>query len=253
MYDFDLPKYNKGASKAQKQKGFKYLAHRPGDEGHDPAREIGVSNWVFSYADMMTSMLVFLVMILSFSQINYDKLQEISSAHEVKKKPDKVSETRQTPLQQVESQFEELELFEGVSFKKELSGGSVTIKDSILFESGHAVISDASKEVLKPIFKILKDLPKGYHFIIEGHTDDNPINTFEYASNWELSAARALSVLFLMKDLGFEETRLSFHAFGEKQPLFPNRDDDGIPIVENQAKNRRAVIKIRQKIDVLTE
>lgn len=238
MFHFDP--FDKGASQ---RKNYKYLPHEPGDEGHDPAREIGTSNWVLSYADMMTSMLVFILMLLAFSEIKTSRLEEVSRAVRGDKKMEAQSPT---PIEKVEEKLKDENLPKGISFQKELEGATLSIPDSVLFESGHAAISDEFREKLKPVFEALKSLPSDYRFTIEGYTDDNPIHTYEYASNWELSAARSLSVLLLMKELGFDQNKLSFQAFGEFAPLVPNRDEKGNPIPENQTKNRRAVIKIRK-------
>jgi chemotaxis protein MotB len=255
MFDFNFTHPDR-EKKIAEQKGFKYLRHVPDDKGHDPAREIGSSNWIFSYADMMTSMTVFLILLLSFSQISYEKMTQVSQSAQEVTASDKVQGAIpkiKTPIQQAEEQLKDLPAMEGIEFIKEGSGASIVIDDAILYQSGRAAISDEAKKNLIPIFDLLKKLPPDYYFVIEGHTDDNPIRTAQYWSNWELSAARALSVLLVMKEMGFDERHLSFHGFGEQRPLQPNRDPKGKPIVENQAQNRRAVIRIRQKLDVTTE
>ncbi|MDO8644383.1 MAG: OmpA family protein [bacterium] len=238
---------------AKGEKGFRYIDSSPLEIGQDPAREVGVSNWVFSYADMMTSMVVFLLMLLSFSTISYQKLKQVSEAtSEIMH--DKNTPSQQalaTPIEKFETELtqfiQEKNLQSEVALKMEGEGAVLTIGESVLFESGHARLTDGTKEKLKPLFESLKELPSDYRFTVEGHTDDNPIHTFEYASNWELSAARGLAVVLLMKELGFSESRLSFQSFGEQQPILPNRDPEGRSLPTNQEKNRRAVIKIQQQ------
>lgn len=273
MKDFLFPSRYKGEKLAQKAKGHKYLAHQPGDGGHDPAREIGHSNWVFSYADMMTSMVVFLVLVLSFAQISYNKLSKIaeqakdslsdasvpapsgtSASTATGTQPDihvsvNPPPRPETPMEALRQKMKKTAKIDGVEFIPEGDGGSVIINDAILFESGHALILPTVRQKLEPVFAALLDLPQDYRFIIEGHTDDNPIHSNAYASNWELSAARALAVVLSMREQGFAEKRLSFQAFGEFQPLVPNRDEGNNPIAENQKRNRRAVIRIRQSLD----
>ncbi len=262
MQDFLFPSQH-GQKRAQRQKKYKYLAHRPGDSGHDPSREVGHSNWVFSYADMMTSMVVFLILILSFSKINYDKLAELTEksddvSTESKSEqtppgqaPQKAIEDQhvQTPMEKLAEDMASVPDMKGMQLVREGSGASIVIEDSILFESGHARLSGTALATLTPVFDALKTLPPDYVFIVEGHTDDNPIHTFEYASNWELSAARALAVVMALRDFGVSPDRLSFHAFGEFNPAKPNRTLDGKVIPENQNVNRRAIIKIRQGHD----
>lgn len=239
------PTYGDQDRMARQKKGFRYLSHRPGDKGMDPAREIGHSNWVFSYADMMNSMVVFLVLLLSFSTLDFAQIKKASKAAKEVSGDAAAQEELKTPLEKVEESLNAAHI-EGVTFEQDEQSATMTIKDSVLFESGHAGITQGARKTLRPIFDELKTLPKSYHFVVEGHTDDNPISTFEYASNWELSAARALSVMMWMQEIGIESERTSFHAFGEFHPLYPNRDNEGNAISDNQAKNRRAVIKILQ-------
>lgn len=238
----------------QEKKGSQYKYPDFNLESGDEMTGLGESNWVFSYADMMTSMVVFLLLLLAVSQVNYERFSQISeAAQEMSGAQPEQIETGNTPIEKVESQLTQIKQMEDVSFQKEGSGASLIIKDSILFDSGHARLTEKAKQQLKPIFSALQSLPPDYHFIIEGHTDDTPINTFAYASNWELSAARALAVMLWMKELGFFESHLSFHAFGEHYPIVANRNEKGEAIPENQAQNRRAVIKIRQRLDAIAE
>lgn len=246
LYNFDKLEGEKDVQ-ALKRKGFRYLGHTPEDGGQDPSRHVGESNWVFSYADMMTSMVVFLILLLAISQVSARKLEAISQAAQAAAQEAVQAETSiPEKLQSVEKALSEQGLQNTIEFKKELGGATLIIPDSVLFESGHSLISEEAKKKLIPIFNSLKNLSKDYDFDIEGHTDDNPIHTFEFASNWELSAARSLAVLLLMKELGFPEERLSFHGYGSTKPLAPNRDAQDKVILENQMKNRRAVIKIHE-------
>jgi len=121
----------------------------------------------------------------------------------------------------------------------------MSIHDNLLFDSGQANISSHHQSKFQPVLDALKDLPSFYKFSIEGHTDDVPIQTSQFASNWHLSTARAMLVLDMFLQQGFQETRLSVHGFGNTQPLVPNRTKEGEAILENQKKNRRVVIRIQ--------
>ena len=79
---------------------------------------------------------------------------------------------------------------------------------------------------------------------VEGHTDDSPISSERYPSNWELSAARASLVVRMLENKGFRKDRLSPQGFADSRPILPNRDEAGKPIPDNQAQNRRVVIRI---------
>ena len=79
---------------------------------------------------------------------------------------------------------------------------------------------------------------------VEGHTDDDPIHTARYPSNWELSAGRATGVVRLFIEQGMDTARLKASGFAETRPKVPNRDASGAPVRENQAINRRVLIRV---------
>lgn len=112
----------------------------------------------------------------------------------------------------------------------------VEIKDSVLFPSGSAQIHPDAIEVLTRLATILADFTNPVR--IEGFTDNVPITTQVYPSNWELSAARAASVVRLFERQGLSSTRLSAVGYGEYRPIATN------DTVEGRAKNRRVVLVV---------
>ena len=81
---------------------------------------------------------------------------------------------------------------------------------------------------------------------VEGHTDDAPIHSAQFPSNWELSTARASAVVHFFLDAGVAPSRLRAAGYADTFPLVPNRDAAGRAIPENQARNRRVVIKLER-------
>jgi chemotaxis protein MotB len=79
---------------------------------------------------------------------------------------------------------------------------------------------------------------------IDGHTDDQPVATQQYPSNWELSAARAGAVARLFLALGMQPTRVEIVGFGDTRPKVANRDAQGRPLPANQAINRRVTVHV---------
>ncbi len=112
----------------------------------------------------------------------------------------------------------------------------VEIKDSVLFPSGSALIHPEAVEVLSRLAGILADFTNPVR--IEGFTDNIPITTPVYPSNWELSSARAASVVRLFERQGVDSTRLSAVGYGEHRPVASNNDAEG------RAKNRRVVLVV---------
>lgn len=112
----------------------------------------------------------------------------------------------------------------------------VEIKSSILFASGSAGLSAESTPVLRELAEKFKPLDNVIH--VEGFTDNVPISNFDFLSNWELSAARAASVVHLFTRLGIHPKRLAAIGYGEFRPVASNETADG------RARNRRVVLVI---------
>ena len=112
----------------------------------------------------------------------------------------------------------------------------VEIKADILFPSGVATLSPFAVSTLAPLADALKPLPNPLR--VEGHTDNLPINTREFKSNWELSAARAANVVHLFSERGVQPTRLTVIGLGEHRPLKSNASADG------RSANRRVVVVV---------
>ncbi|MFQ5643418.1 MAG: flagellar motor protein MotD [Thiogranum sp.] len=117
----------------------------------------------------------------------------------------------------------------------------VEIKSSILFNSGSAELSDKSVPVLRKLAEKIQPLDNVIH--VEGFTDNVPISNFEFVSNWELSAARAASVVHLFTGLGIDPQRMAAIGYGEFRPIASNATAQG------RAKNRRVVLVIMSGSD----
>ncbi|MCU7934252.1 MAG: flagellar motor protein MotD [Candidatus Thiodiazotropha sp. (ex Dulcina madagascariensis)] len=112
----------------------------------------------------------------------------------------------------------------------------VNMKDKMLFASASAHLSKAAVEALRNISQVLAIVPNQVQ--VEGNTDNRPINTKEFPSNWELSAARAASVVHLMTRMGIDPDRLSAVGYAEHRPVADNDSEAG------RAKNRRVSLVI---------
>jgi len=110
----------------------------------------------------------------------------------------------------------------------------VDMKSALMFDSGSAHLSTAAVRMLGDISRVLKSLPNPLH--VEGYTDNVPISTAAFPSNWELSAARAASVVHLFTRLGVDADRLAAVGYGEHRPIEDNSSQAG------RAKNRRVVL-----------
>jgi chemotaxis protein MotB len=132
------------------------------------------------------------------------------------------------------------------SLKQEISDGkielsemkgrmTVQLKDKILFASGSARVGKEGQEALVKIADALKTV-QGRIVRVEGHTDDVPIGSAQFPTNWELSLARAMAVVRSLQDSGVDPTMLSAAGYGQYQPLVPNDTP------EHKSQNRRIEI-----------
>ena len=122
---------------------------------------------------------------------------------------------------------------------------TITLLDSVHFRSGSAELSSIGKETLRAVAEIIKKRFPEKYINIEGHTDTDPVGRSGWKSNWELGAARSLSVLHLLIDeTGFEPSRLSATTFSEYRPIDDNSTGEG------KLKNRRAVVVILSDIPI---
>ncbi len=163
------------------------------------------------------------------------------------------------PVQPADPQPETAKLSEGVEQLKQQSAATVEEKgdrittiemsSAAFFDVGSSTLNDAGKPILLDVAATVKsDAYKDYQVTVEGHTDDSPIKTPMFPSNWELSTARASAVVQFFLQQGITAQRLRAAGYADTFPKVPNRDAAGNPLPKNQAKNRRVVIKL-EKID----
>jgi chemotaxis protein MotB len=115
----------------------------------------------------------------------------------------------------------------------------IEINADVLFASGAGEFSPEAEPVLDKLAQVLKPFPNPIR--VEGHTDDRPIKTAAFPSNWELSAARAASVVHQFTQQGVDPTRLEIVGFGQYRPLQPNDTPEG------RNANRRVVVMVREE------
>jgi chemotaxis protein MotB len=116
---------------------------------------------------------------------------------------------------------------------------TISLDAAVLFDTGKAGLLPGAAKLLTRVSDSLKMLPQPFSIHLEGYTDNQPIDTAQFPSNWSLSVERAVSVVQLFADQGIDGSRLAAEGFSEFVPIAPNDTDAG------RAKNRRVVIVIR--------
>ncbi len=230
-----------------------------------PQDEIRGDEWLATYSDTVTLLLTFFVLLYSMATLDVQKMQKISQAFQVVMSgetgdtileydlyngqvpliggespiEETVDETdvEQSMYFQVKKYIDEHDLEELVDIINSERGIVIQLRDNILFETSSSALRSDSKAVLDKISDLIGTLPN--NIIIEGHTDNRPINTSKFPSNWELSVDRAVNVVrYFVEAKGLEASRFSAAGYGQFQPIAPNDS------AENMAKNRRVNILI---------
>ncbi|MFT7560628.1 MAG: chemotaxis protein MotB [Flavobacteriales bacterium] len=206
--------------------------------------KISHERWLVSYADFITLLFAFFVVMYSISQVNENKYKQLS---ETLGSAFSNSSQKILPSSDIEPSSASLDfIFEEVleSFNVEgqvKTGGNenwieLSLNSESLFESGKAQLNTDSNDLLRELALTLASYSDEIQII--GHTDNVAINNAQFKSNWELSTARAVSFVQRMQDVGVAPERLSAVGYGEYRPRADNATADG------RSKNRRLVIRI---------
>lgn len=151
-----------------------------------------------------------------------------------------LSDNKKTLKNSIQDVINEFGYANNIRLTENERGITISIMDNILFESGDDKISEKSKPILGKMAQLLKIIPNDIR--VEGHTDNVPINTPRFPSNWHLSIARATNTAYyLMNELGLDQERVSIVGNSEFKPIADNNSP------ESRALNRRVDIVILNK------
>lgn len=216
------------------------------DQNSPVLNNIGADDddWLLTYSDLFTLLFAFFVLIVAISQIDEVKFQRVAQSMEQSVGKQKMEEVKVYSLQEIYANLEKIVKEEGLSDQAEVNYSPVGIvmrfKGNVLFSSASATISTSANTVLEKISQEIIKMP--YKIAVEGHTDNRPISTGQFPSNWELSAARAASVVRFFIGQGVQPYKVRAVGRADTKPLLPNMDENGKEIPENQAMNRRVEI-----------
>lgn len=190
-------------------------------------------SWLMTYLDMMTLLLVMLVVLLAFSSRTQGLGQPDQTLQPAVARPSILPPLFSSP--RIRESAATTPRFDGLGDDVDVLIGENTVRlrvsNEILFASGQATLTALGRTVLGTVADAIR--AGGYDVAVEGHTDDVSISTARFPSNWELSTARATSVVRLLLDAGIEPSRLRATGYAETRPLRPNDDE------EARAANRR--------------
>jgi chemotaxis protein MotB len=199
-----------------------------------------------SFADLVTSLMAFFVLIVAISTIDQQKveyIQESISKDVLQKDFEKPFVTLETKIQQA---IQEKNMQKDVFVEADNTGINITFASGAMYKSGSADLQNGMYPLLNEICKSILDI-KYQDILIEvdGHTDDVPIRNEMFASNWELSAVRATNVVRYFISKGIGKNKLKASGFADSRPKVPNIVN-GKGNRENRSKNRRIKVSVRR-------
>jgi chemotaxis protein MotB len=214
--------------------------------------------WLVSYADFITLLFAFFVVMYSISTVNEGKFRVVSqsiiqalnplinmSATNLRFEPESSGGPTSARAISIDMQLykrltdalHDTDPAGRIKMAQGERGVTVSITDTMLFQPGQAVVLSEARETLGRVAAVLKQFP--HQIRIEGHTDNVPIHTKEFPTNWELSAARALNLTRFLAEEGYlPPERLAASGYGEFHPVASN------DMPEGRAQNRRVELVI---------
>lgn len=240
------------------------MAKKKHDEGHDNAER-----WLLTYADLITLLLALFIILYAMNKVDPKKFDEVARSlsmafHQVSstsivdldtkksaRNPATAAEIKTMKAIKEDDQLRKIKIkiddkiasnpnLKGKAYTNLTDNGlMVIVADDILFTSGTATLTNDASDLISLVTPLILNIPNSIK--VSGHTDNVPIHTLAYPSNWELSSARSNSVLrFMLQHFSITPTRLSAAGYGEFQPVADNATAKG------KAQNRRVEILIER-------
>ena len=212
--------------------------------------------WMATFADLMSLLLTFFVLLLSFANMDVVRFKVVSGSvreafgvqfqhpgqiEAVSTSIVELSKQESSPtikvieevmmLEKVQKFIKDADMEDMMEAELDERGVVIRIKGHVLFKSGSADLRKEAPEILEPIVKLAKAMD--HQLSIQGHTDDRPIRTSRFPSNWELSTARAVATMRHLVSQDLDPARMNVAGYADMRPVTENTSAEG------RAKNRR--------------
>lgn len=230
----------------------------------------GAPKWMATFSDLMTLVLVFFVLLFAMSEMDAVKFMKLKESfdnaavteglinlgedkiislttktidgdeiQEVVKKRQSNTEELDDLFEKIKKYIEEKGMDKQVSATREEDGVKIVVLDNVLFDGGEAELKPSAKKIISELSDFF--LTVNNDIEVEGHTDNRPISNIQYASNWELSSARAGSIIrYLVSNKELNAERFKSIGYADTKPVAPNDGE------VNWQKNRRVIIFIKE-------
>lgn len=208
--------------------------------------EDDANDWLITFADVISILLAMFVLILKVSSFDVGKHEALIEAWS----PLSSGKERPTPFTDIKNGVTEIvndaQMQQSIQVEMQPDGVMIEFSDLSLFKQGKADLNPRSLSVLNDMTDVIIENMRDHHHIeIEGHTDDVPIHNSEFASNWELSSARATGVVRFLQAKGVDPYKLNGSAFADTRPKV-GVDNQDLSLSDIRAANRRVVILVKR-------
>jgi chemotaxis protein MotB len=189
----------------------------------DRSTEIQTRTWQMSFNDLLTVLLTFFILLVSVSDINLNKVQDLSLSAADVFGTKKIEDQQELLIQAISA-------VDGIKVHPDNGGISIVLPESLVYQSGSADI--IHKDMLRQLGQKLITVAGSIR--VEGHTDSIPVSNAYFPSNWDLSTQRAVNVVkFLANECGIDPRNLSAAGYADSRPVASNDNPEG------RALNRR--------------
>ena len=204
-------------------------------------RAVGhTDSWLLSYADLITNLLLFFVVLLTAAQLSKARMQQIAKSISGAESPASLESIQK----KIDEQIAKQKLQDLVHTTVSADGLEVSLNSGLVFDSGKAKIRPEVEQTVVTMLQALVPYSAKYTFAVEGHTDTTPIITGgTFATNWELSSARAIVVRQRLEEAGISRTRIRVEGYADTKPL-PEDQLKGLTAEDRLARHRRVVVRM---------
>lgn len=197
-------------------------------------------SWLLSYADLITNLLLFFVVLLTAANLNKGRMQQIVKSISGAESPASLESIRR----EIDAEIGRQKLQDMVRTEVTADGLELSLNSGLVFDSGKASIRPELEGTVVSMLRLLAPYSSKYGYAVEGHTDVTPIVPGgAFATNWELSSARAIVVRQRLEEAGINRTRIRVEGYADTKPL-PEDQLAGLNQEQRLARHRRVVVRI---------
>ncbi len=200
--------------------------------------------WLYSLTDLTFILMAFFALMLSMSKPDRQQYDQVASAVQAENPASEKLANLTVVAEDLEKAIKQQKLEDDIKVRIDINGLLLEFSEKLVFASGSAQASPNFESTTEKVLSVLSQAPDRYIIHIEGHTDDQPIQSKSFKSNWDLSAARGITLLKLLQERGLDEKRMRVQAVAHTQPKIPVEGKTGQSLQEARRANRRVIIRL---------